>query len=334
MKKRILSLLLALCLTLGLSVPALAAGTWTDALIEAAGGIGNVKSYMAMILNSANNAMSGVVTSADGSDVPATQKWVTPAAMATLQRQVDAVHTYYLAWDSLTADLRDEASLATLTLQEAVPTFKNAIKTGLMTEQPGTNTAPPEDDDPQITDPPVQELPFSDVPETEWYYPFVSTVYEKQLFAGYDDGTFRPDRPMSYGEFLGVLAQFSRDAIDTSGASVWYEPFVDWALKNQLIPSAIQEKFDPAASITRQDMAALMGALISAYEVDYTVINHDPITFTDADKISSYAAGGVLICWQAGIMGGRTDGSFDSKATATRAEVAVVMTQLARVMGK
>ena len=33
-------------------------------------------------------------------------------------------------------------------------------------------------------------------------------------------------------------------------------------------------------------------------------------------------------------MGGRTDGSFGPQETATRAEVAVTMVQMARVMGK
>lgn len=333
MKKRVLSLFLALCLALGMSVPTFAAGSWTDALNSAAGGAANVKNYVMLVLNSATSAKNGVVTSKDGSDVYTWQKWVTPSAMTALDNQISVVYNYYLSWESLSASAMEEAAYQVITLQDTLATFRNSVKAGLNTGS-SENGSDPTDPDPDPTPDPSTKLPFSDVKEGDWYYPFVSTVYEKKLFAGYEDGTFRPDNTMTYAEFLGVLAQFSRDTIDTSGASVWYEPFVNWALKNKLIPSEIQEKFDPNANITRQDMAALMGALISAYEVDYTIVNNSPITFTDADKISSYAAGGVLICWQAGIMGGRTDGSFDSKSTATRAEVAVVITQLARVMGK
>lgn len=333
MKKRVLSLFLVLCLALGMSIPAFATNSWTDALNSAAGGATNVKSYVLMLLNSAASAKNGIVTSADGSDVYTWQKWVPSSTMTTLNNQISAVYNYYLIWDNLSISDREAASYQVIILQDTLATFRNSVKAGLNTGSP-ENSSDPADPDPDPTPDPTTKLPFSDVKEGDWYYPFVSTVYEKKLFAGYEDGTFRPGNTMTYGEFLGVLAQFSRDTIDTSGAAVWYEPFVNWALKNQLIPSEIQEKFDPNANITRQDMAALIGALISAYEVDYTIVNSSPITFTDADKISSYAAGGVLICWQAGIMGGRTDGSFDSKSTATRAEVAVVMTQLARVMGK
>ena len=57
-------------------------------------------------------------------------------------------------------------------------------------------------------------------------------------------------------------------------------------------------------------------------------------TYTDADDIAGYARGSVQLCYRLGIMSGGDDGSFAPLATATRAQVAVVMVQMARVMGK
>ena len=40
------------------------------------------------------------------------------------------------------------------------------------------------------------------------------------------------------------------------------------------------------------------------------------------------------LCYQLGIMSGKDNNRFDPAGTTTRAEVAVTMTQMARVMGR
>ncbi len=60
-------------------------------------------------------------------------------------------------------------------------TFKNAQQYGYKSDSSVTPEPEPE-----------PETPFSDVTENDWYYAFVATVYAKSLFAGFDDGTFRP----------------------------------------------------------------------------------------------------------------------------------------------
>ena len=53
--------------------------------------------------------------------------------------------------------------------------------------------------------------------------------------------------------------------------------------------------------------------------------------YKDAGSIKNYAGSGVQLCYQMGIMSGGSDGTFNPQA-ATRAEVAVTMVQMARVM--
>ena len=64
------------------------------------------------------------------------------------------------------------------------------------------------------------------------------------------------------------------------------------------------------------------------------LVNSGDPGFTDAEDIADYAQGGVALCYQLGIMGGNEDGTFAPDANATRAEVAVTMVQMARVMGR
>ena len=337
MKQRVLALAAALCLAVGLAVPAAAASVQMTA------------EYFYTILNSATSAVNSVTASEDGTDVPTDQLWVTQAVLDEFQAKLDQAQAYYSVWvqakqilaDSTATALEkavaqsqaNEAEYAALTLQNAIPGFQDARQYGTL-----SSNQTPEDPDPEpSTDPepePEPELPFSDVAEGDWYYDFVATVYDKQLFAGFDDGTFRPDEDMTYGQFLAVLSQFSGDTINTADAEVWYDPYVQWGMESGVLPGALWDGFDPTASITRQDMAVIFGSFLTEYEVSYTPVNEGAAEFTDNDEIASYALGGVALCWQAGLMGGRTDGSFGPQETATRAEVAVTMVQMARVMGR
>lgn len=181
-----------------------------------------------------------------------------------------------------------------------------------------------------------QEQPaqgFQDVSPDAWYAGYVQTVQEKGLFSGKGNGLFAPEDNMTYAEFLAVLSQFSGETIPAS-AGAWYQGYVDWAGSKGLIPPEVQADFAPNASITRQDMAALMGAFLNAYSHSGETVNTGAASFTDQSSISAYAQDGIAQCYALGIMGGNPDGTFAPQATATRAQVAVTMVQMARVMGR
>ena len=190
----------------------------------------------------------------------------------------------------------------------------------------GDDTVQPQPEQPQQV--------FSDVAPTAWYAGFVQTVYEKGLFAGTGDGTFAPESNMEYAQFLTVLSQFSGDTITPVEGGVWYEGYVNWAKEKNLIPAEMLANFNPTAPITRQDMAALFGTFLKEYNSSAEVVTPGQAQYTDSAAIADYAVDGVQTCYELGIMSGGTDGSFAPQATATRAQVAVTMVQMARVMGR
>ena len=69
MKQRVLALAAALCLAVGLAVPAAASSVQMTA------------EYFYTILNSATSAVNSVTASEDGTDVPTDQLWVTQAVL-------------------------------------------------------------------------------------------------------------------------------------------------------------------------------------------------------------------------------------------------------------
>ena len=169
------------------------------------------------------------------------------------------------------------------------------------------------------------------VPTTAWYAGYVQTVVDKDLFAGVGEGTFAPESSMTYAQFLTVLYKFSGDQLPASEGA-WYQGYVDWAENAGLVPAEIAD-FNPDAAITRQDMAALFRNFLNAYDHSAQPVNNEEPSFADAGSIAGYAADGVTLCYQMGLMSGNDDGTFAPTATATRAQVAVTMTQMARVLG-
>ena len=81
-------------------------------------------------------------------------------------------------------------------------------------------------------------------------------------------------------------------------------------------------------------MAALFGNFLGRYDHPGEPVTDEVPAFADADKVADYAADGVTLVYQMGLMSGGDGNRFDPLATATRAQVAVTMVQMARVMGK
>ena len=100
---------------------------------------------------------------------------------------------------------------------------------------------------------------------------------------------------------------------------------MDWARRAALIPEEMTS-FAPDASITRQDMAALFAKFLESYGGAVEPVNEGSASFADAASIAGYAAGGVQTCYELGLMSGNEDGTFAPLNTATRAEVAQILT--------
>ena len=45
---------------------------------------------------------------------------------------------------------------------------------------------------------------FSDVRQTDWFASYVETARDLGIVSGYPDGSFKPSRRVSYGEFLAM----------------------------------------------------------------------------------------------------------------------------------
>ena len=135
-------------------------------------------------------------------------------------------------------------------------------------------------------------LPYSDVFEGDWYYPAVGFMTENNIIKGYEDGTFRPNAPITRAEFATIASKF--DEIIGGDVKGFYDvPASHWALK--YINSAYERgwvtgyedgSFRPDRNITRAEVVTVTNKMLIRYaDVDYVRAHRDLlINFKDLDE--------------------------------------------------
>lgn len=174
---------------------------------------------------------------------------------------------------------------------------------------------------------------FTDLPSSHWAYDNINKMYNGEIIAGFEDGTFRPDDLVTREQFITIFVK----ALNIEPLEVvyefedvednrWSKPYIDMAFA-YLPFETIEGKnyFRPAEPVTREDVAY---ALTSSDGVpDYTSLDR----FIDKDEISEDKKRYVSVVVGQGIMNGNPDGTFKPKNGLTRAELATVICNAAKL---
>lgn len=146
-------------------------------------------------------------------------------------------------------------------------------------------------------------LPYTDVPETEWYYPYVKDVYLKGLMTGLNDTTFEPTQNLSRAQFAVILYRMEDTPEVTYEAlypdvpeGQWFTDAVIWASKNGIITGYTYNGcFGPADDITREQMATMLYRYAAYKEYDTDTLA-DLSGYPDSMQVSEFAERGMRWC--------------------------------------
>lgn len=140
---------------------------------------------------------------------------------------------------------------------------------------------------------------------------------------GYEDSTFKPNQPITRGEFAAILgkayhldSQGGKSFEDTAGH--WAEKAVGAAAAQGILAGYSEKRFGPDDPITREQMAVMM---VKAAQLSPA----QGKAFADREAISAWAEEAVGSATAQGIMTGYEDNTFRPRAHATRAEAATVI---------
>ena len=172
-----------------------------------------------------------------------------------------------------------------------------------------------------------------------WAKADIDFVASRGLLAGTGDTTFTPDGTTTRGMFvvaLGRLAGINPAAYPSSrftdvAATAYYAPYVEWAASKGIITGTGETAFSPDATITREQMAAIMQRY--ADKLGYILpVAREAEIFADEGQITSGMKDAVQAMQQAGVMNGKGGHRFGPKDTATRAEAAAVLRRFVEIV--
>ncbi|MBR5633097.1 MAG: DUF4838 domain-containing protein [Clostridia bacterium] len=180
----------------------------------------------------------------------------------------------------------------------------------------------------------AEELPFTDVPDT-WYTDAVASVYSEGIMKGKTETTFDPMAKITRAEVVTAFARVACTNIDTYGKDLpftdtfegqWYSDSVGWAAACGIVAGRGGGIFSPADNITRAELASILTKFIAYMGVELPD-NSKIDKFADADTFDSWMVSPIEEVRKNGLMQG-SDGKFNPRGNATRAEIATVIMNL------
>ncbi|MDR1194489.1 MAG: S-layer homology domain-containing protein [Peptococcaceae bacterium] len=189
----------------------------------------------------------------------------------------------------------------------------------------------------QELDPAAAAADWADVAETAWYYGAVNLVMEKGLFDPKSQGVFGVSDSTTRGAFAVALYR-----LDGSPAVGTFADFADitkgtplsaaasWAFNNDVISGVGNNRFQPDADITREQIAAFLRNYARYKKADTVAAPGDLSLFPDGDKTAAWAR--ESLAWAVGrnLIGDAGGGALMPKGTVTRAQAATMLQRLIR----
>lgn len=174
-------------------------------------------------------------------------------------------------------------------------------------------------------------LQFKDVSEKSWYYDDVAYVYENNLMNGIGNGKFDPLSSITRGMVVMVLynmegkpATAGKNPFQDVGKTKYYTQAVIWAYENNIVNGVSATRFLPEEMATREQLAVMIYNY-AKYKGYIDENDSTELTFSDSNKISSWAKKAVGWLFNKGVIRGIGNNKFAPLKTANRAQLAAII---------
>ena len=193
------------------------------------------------------------------------------------------------------------------------------------------------------------ENPFTDVEESDWFYPHVQWAAGSGVLSGTNATTFEPDAPMTRGMFVTALAnwegidpaQYPGSRFQDVEEGAWYAAPIQWAASwgiasgtgqgDFTFDSPTLDTFSPAAPVTRQDAAVILYGYAQLLGGETQSTTYPLNRFPDGWDTSIYARDAMAWAIAQGIFQG-SDGKLLPRDTLTRAQAASILHSFANAL--
>ena len=177
------------------------------------------------------------------------------------------------------------------------------------------------------------ENPFTDVSASHWAHDDITYVFENDLMNGTDGSLFSPESTTTRAQLVTVLYRLAgQPAADWENpfwdvpASAWFHDAVTWAWENDITGGVSSTHFGAGNAVTREQLAAFLYRYAQDQGYD-TSARADLSGYSDAGLVSSYATEALSWANATGLITGTTATTLSPKGSATRAQVATILSR-------
>lgn len=175
---------------------------------------------------------------------------------------------------------------------------------------------------------------FSDVSKNDWFYDAVQDAVDMGLMAGVSADRFDPKGTVTRAMVAQIL--YAREgkptvsgaaAISDVPANAWFHNAMQWAKGQGVIAGYPDGRMDPNAPVTREQLAVILHSYAQKKDMDLSK-TADLAGYADAADVSVWAKDAMSWAVGSGLISGRSASTLAPAGSATRAECAVIFTQM------
>jgi hypothetical protein len=179
----------------------------------------------------------------------------------------------------------------------------------------------------------AQSTSFSDVPSDYWAKDFIQALASRNIIAGFTDGTFRPETPVTRAQFAAMISKaFQQSNVRTAvnfvdvPSNYWAAGAIRDAYEMGFLTGYPGNVFRPAQNIPREQVLV---SLANGLNLTATGSTSNSLNlFTDVSDISNYARNSIAVATEKGLVVSYPNvTSLNPGQAATRAEVAAFIYQ-------
>lgn len=184
-----------------------------------------------------------------------------------------------------------------------------------------------------VTPSTLKPIMFSDT-YGHWAKDYIGVLAAMEKVGGIGNNMYHPEGPLTRAQFLAFLAK-ATDGVDVKKSPAagfkdvdlkdWSYAYVNWGYAEGIVSGVGDNKFDPNAPITREQMTVMLCKYATFQKYALPQKEGVSLDFKDNNKISSWALDYVYTVVGSKIMTGMGENRFQPKGIATRAQAAKII---------